>query len=163
MESDWIIETLDKTTIVFKFDVIRKIISFKQHNNCIPESGGILIGRHIISTNKKIIVDNISTPQKKDKRSLFSFYRSYQHNEYLEKVWRDSAFTQGYLGLWHTHPEDIPNPSFIDKNDWKNSLSKDSYEGNMLIFVIVSLKKITCWSGYRNRKKFNLIGELEIT
>ncbi len=32
--------------------------------------------------------------------------------------WKESDETMGYMGEWHTHPEDHPTPSGIDLRNW---------------------------------------------
>lgn len=33
--------------------------------------------------------------------------------------WRASRGTVRYLGEWHTHPEDYPIPSGLDRSEWR--------------------------------------------
>lgn len=47
-----------------------------------------------------------------------------------------SGGTTVYLGEWHTHPEDVPHPSWIDERDWRRIVSKARYEQSHLVFVI---------------------------
>ncbi len=72
------------------------------------EAGGVLLGRHLLDT-EDVVVDEVTTPQKSDRRSRFSFFRSKRHNVIAQDRWSEDASTLAYLGSWHTHPERDPN------------------------------------------------------
>jgi integrative and conjugative element protein (TIGR02256 family) len=108
------------------------------------EAGGALLGRHLLDT-KDIVVDEVTTPQKGDRRSRFGFFRSQQHSEVARARWLEEQMSIAYLGLWHTHPEPSPSPSAIDKRDWEKALRSDVYEGDQLFFPIVGTTLIRVW------------------
>ena len=60
--------------------------------------------------------------------------------------WQMQSSTMAYLGLWHTHPEADPTPSGIDRNDWTQAVSRDTYDGNRLFFPIVGIQWIRVWT-----------------
>ena len=47
------------------------------------------------------------------------------------------------MGEWHTHPENIPEPSLIDKKNWKKIWNQK--EDGDLFNVIVGTKEIRIW------------------
>ena len=50
---------------------------------------------------------------------------------------RNSHGEISYLGEWHTHPEDFPKPSIVDKQEWNNIKSKRKYP---IFFLIIGRK-----------------------
>jgi integrative and conjugative element protein (TIGR02256 family) len=60
--------------------------------------------------------------------------------------WQEQQRTMAYLGLWHTHPEEDPTPSSVDRNDWKQAVSQDTFEGERLFFPIIGTQRIRVWS-----------------
>ena len=138
----------DKKFIVLG-DVVEKMLSYRQFHSKQKESGGLLIGRHLIE-NDNIVVDNITEPNKWDKRLFTYFFRSKHHNRVVYKKWQQSKKTQTLVGLWHTHPEPIPRPSHVDMNDWKNVLLQGAFVGNSLFFLIVGTAQINIWQGNKS-------------
>jgi integrative and conjugative element protein (TIGR02256 family) len=127
------------------------ITQLRQHVQCSdnqPESGGALLGRHLLDSSN-LVVDEITVPQRKDKQRRFSFFRSKSHNDLAIQRWRETKGTMAYLGLWHTHPESVPTPSRTDLNDWEKASFGDSYEGDRLFFAIVGTEEIKVWSKTR--------------
>ena len=148
----------DGGSLVLTERVIENMIHFRQHRNRKPESGGLMLGRHILHSNH-LVVDVVTVPQHSDRSTRYQFYRSADHQKIAYKHWLESKNTCTYLGNWHTHPESFPSPSFVDKINWKKAIKKDKYEGSTLYFVIVGIKEISCWEGKRRRwsfKKLNL-------
>lgn len=115
-----------------------------------PESGGVLLGRHLLES-EDVIVDEVTTPSDSDARSRFGFFRSKKHNSLAQRRWKESGGRVDYLGLWHTHPENIPIPSSVDLNDWVNAAEKDTYGGDRLYFLIVGITEIRAWSKNKDR------------
>jgi integrative and conjugative element protein (TIGR02256 family) len=109
------------------------------------EAGGALLGRHLLDS-KDIVVDEVTTPQKGDRRSRFSFFRSQQHGEVARERWLEEQMSMAYLGLWHTHPESCPTPSNTDIRDWEKAIKADVFEGDRLFFPIVGHTLIRVWS-----------------
>lgn len=108
------------------------------------EAGGALLGRHLLDSND-IVVDEVTTPQQRDMRSRFGFFRSQQHGEVARERWAEEQMSIAYLGLWHTHPEPYPTPSDTDKRDWLKAVKTDMFEGDRLFFPIVGTNLIRVW------------------
>src|SRR5215510_10913306 len=90
------------------------IRSFQQTDVYASEAGGILLGRHL-RDGSAIIVDEVTTPMRGDRRSRTRFHRGRrQHQAMIDQAWHTSSGTCTYLGEWHTHPEPIPTPSVVD-------------------------------------------------
>ncbi|MBK0114033.1 Mov34/MPN/PAD-1 family protein [Delftia sp. S67] len=85
------------------------------------EAGGLLLGE-VRGTHLNLI--RATFPTVDDLRSRYSFERLPQgHAEVAQKMWSDSRGTVRYLGEWHTHPQDFPTPSGIDRSEWKRLAS----------------------------------------
>ena len=82
----------------------------------------------------------------------------------LKEIWQNSNGHSTYVGLWHSHPEPLPNYSAVDKQDWQKALTQSKYEGNKLFFVIVGQTHVRIWMGVRAsyQPKIMLIGEYKI-
>ena len=142
----------------FTEEIIKMFESYRQVGKE-PEAGGILIGRED-KNNGNLIIEYATAPMKKDIRKRYRFYRKDEgHTEYYNKIYKENNGIYAYVGEWHTHPENEPSPSLIDKNNWKKVLNKKG-EGE-LFNVIVGIKKIRIWKFY-NRNKINLVGEKEV-
>lgn len=162
MDNYWKIKVDKKRDIKVSIELIEELSFFRQLRVYDNESGGVLIGS-LLSENRGYIIDKMTTPQKKDKQSRSSFFRSEEHNILVQKIWEETNGFSTYLGLWHTHPEDIPHYSSVDKKDWKDSLNESNYDGKDLFFFIVGRTHIRCWLGVKGVffNKIKLIGEYE--
>lgn len=139
------------------------LVSFRQLNSNQPESGGVLIGKHL-NSGGAMVIDSFTPPQPSDDQGRCLYYRSEAHNKIVNKIWKESGGHVTYVGLWHTHPEQQPNYSATDLNDWRNALTKSRYEGSRLFFFIIGLSHIRCWLGKKKffKSEITLIGEYEI-
>lgn len=109
------------------------------------EAGGILLGR-LIKNSMDVVVDRVSPPSPADKRSRFRFFRRARPaQEVVDAAWRTSGGTTAYLGEWHTHPEEQPRPSCIDRRDWRRIVRRARFEQDALLFVIVGVLSIGVW------------------
>jgi len=141
--------------------VLSVMLGFVQDSWWKPEAGGVLMGRQIRDC-EDIVVDEVSTPMKGDKRSRFMFIRGARlHQDLLIRKWRESGGTCTYLGEWHTHPEPTPTPSCLDVREWKRKLSRDSYAGDSLFFIIVGTERLRVWEGRRCDANLSLIGDID--
>lgn len=131
--------------LVLGQQAVRQMRRYEQRNFWQREAGGVLLGRHLLDDGN-IVVDEVTTPQRSDRRSRTTFFRSAKHQEIAHRKWLESNQTVAYLGLWHTHPEGDPTPSHVDKDDWKQALRQDSFEGTRLFFIIVGTKRLRVWT-----------------
>jgi len=121
---------------------------FSEYINCYDykvEHGGIMAG--ILKPDKKqIVITDITTPQEGDICRTFSFHRSEKkHQLIMDSLWRESQYTKTYLGEWHTHKEDTPNPSSVDKKNW-NEIIKREKNSDWIFFIIIGTKNIGLWT-----------------
>ncbi len=127
---------------------VETILSYVQDEPHRPEAGGVLLGRHILG-GEDIVVDRATVPMPGDRRSRTRFFRARRrHQDAIARAWRDSGGTCTYLGEWHTHPEQHPTPSVIDRLDWQRKLFVDRFTV-VIFFVIVGTGEIRVWEGRR--------------
>lgn len=150
----------NKGKIKISDSVASTIQSFCQDTVDKHEAGGVLIGR-LIADSKNVMVDKVTVPMKGDIRSRYRFVRGHKHQLILEKEWIDSGGTFHYLGEWHTHPEDYPSPSRIDKDSWKNILRTGVFSTRFLYFVVVGIRHYSIWEGDRRTLKFRRLDDNE--
>lgn len=127
-----------KMKVIISETVINIIENFKQNNRKDNESGGVLFGQ--IHDNN-IYILKASTPNKYDKAGRYSF----ECNKDAAQIIIDFEFINSgnktiYIGEWHTHPENYPNPSGIDKGMIKNQYFKNRLNEPLLILLIQGLK-----------------------
>jgi integrative and conjugative element protein (TIGR02256 family) len=124
------------------------------------EAGGVLLGR-IIEERPDYVVDAVTKPSRWDTRSRTRFGRAEKPTQSkIVKAWKTSGGERNYLGEWHTHPEDDPTPSSIDKNEWRRLARSARFEQDALFFVIAGLKKKRAWEVRRGGKVIEELKQL---
>jgi integrative and conjugative element protein (TIGR02256 family) len=143
-------------------EIVALMQTFVQDSSWKAEAGGILIGRHILDT-LDIVVDSITVPMPGDCRGRYWFYRHRRgHQQVMDTAWRKSCGTCTYLGEWHTHPQPIPTPSFIDVHGWIRKLNLGTFVGESVFFVIVGLQALGVWEGDKRGRRIYHIGEFNL-
>ncbi len=105
-----------------------------------PERFGVIIGSRT-EGKKEYWIESVTKPYAGDQAARSSFrLQDQNHQNSVDVAFEQSDGTSIYLGTWHTHPELIPAPSSIDKNDWVSCIRRNS--GRQLFFVIVGLSEI---------------------
>jgi integrative and conjugative element protein (TIGR02256 family) len=80
------------------------------------EGGGLLLGE---VRGEHLSITQATIPTAHDKRMRYFFERMpLGHADIAQKLWNKSRGTTRYLGEWHTHPQDVPTPSSIDRSEW---------------------------------------------
>ena len=96
-------------------------------------------------------------------RSRTTYFRTepkkVNHQRIVTKKWIKSKGTCNYLGEWHTHPEAVPTPSFIDVSEWKRQLRASKFDDDYLYFIIAGTQKIRVWEGNKNSLEIKLLEE----
>lgn len=163
MCKEWQIDVKGYGLVRISSNLLKRIYKFKQLESTSPESGGVLIGKHLNSEGA-LLIDDLTEPQESDRQGRCQFYRSEGHNSIVNKIWLESNKHSTYVGLWHTHPEPIPDYSCVDKYDWESALRYSKFEGNRLFFVILGQTHIRIWMGENSSSKpqILLIGEYQV-
>ena len=113
---------------------------YKQTEPDAAESFGVLMGTTSVD-RREIWIEAVTTPMPRDRCSRFSFaLRDPGHQRAVSRKFASSDGSAIYLGTWHTHPEPVPTPSGIDRNDWATCLRANS--GRPLAFVLVGTDQI---------------------
>ena len=130
--------------------VIKFFKNYIQYNDS-PESGGILVGK---IHDKLIEITNCSLPNKYDKKSRYNFTRAYKPaQKFINKHFEKSDGRKIYLGEWHTHPEDEPIPSCIDKKSFDETLNKNKLNSDIHFMIIVG--RIYLYVGIYHNKEID--------
>ncbi|MDO9103068.1 MAG: Mov34/MPN/PAD-1 family protein [Candidatus Nitrotoga sp.] len=137
-----------KQRLIITEHAVEQLLAHAQRRFWYCEAGGVLLGRHLLDS-EDVVVDEVTVPQSSDRRTRFSFFRSKKHEVIAIERWQAEASTLAYLGLWHTHPEDSPTPSSVDRNDWEQAVVKDTFNGPRLFFPIVGREEIRVWTKSR--------------
>lgn len=101
------------------------------------EVGGILLGSY---RGDALHVTGATKPQLLDRFSFTRFLRSdVGHQKFASRAWRRSKGLTTYVGEWHSHPEDYPNPSSIDRADWHRKVAEQQ---RRLAFIIIGYRGV---------------------
>lgn len=123
--------------------VYQKMLGYKQIEPSSVESAGLLIGCYL--QNGDVLVDEITTPKASDTRTRTTFTLDAEaHQADIDTAYDESDRLLGYIGTWHTHPQDVPVPSGIDKMDWR-SHERDNPD-RPLFFIVVGLQKTSAYT-----------------
>ena len=121
-----------------------------------PESGGFIVGYQHKRTGN-ISLDSVSPPLINDTRERFYFaIEDPGHFVFLNKARRHGSY---YMGVWHTHPQKVPEPSSIDWEDWKGTLNTDVTGCAYAFFIIVGIEMWRMWVGDFESKKITEVDE----
>nr|WP_321452618.1 Mov34/MPN/PAD-1 family protein [uncultured Carboxylicivirga sp.] len=112
----------------------------KQIKRRAKESGGILLGQVI---GNDVFILKASTPNKFDKASRHSFDCNKDAAQVIINYeFMNSGQKTIYIGEWHTHPENYPNPSGVDNKMIIQQYFKNRINEPFLILLIQGLKGI---------------------
>jgi integrative and conjugative element protein (TIGR02256 family) len=129
-----------KGLVAVSKSVMHDMSGFIQSTSDCREAGGILIGSY---RGNHIEVSACTKPMFSDRRLRHLFDRNDKgHQSTAMAAWKASGHTDTYVGEWHTHPEDHPMPSSIDRLTWVRLTMRAK---NPLIFVICGRKSL--WWG----------------
>lgn len=125
-------------------DVFDEMYKWLQNEANSPESGGYIVGyQHDITKN--VSLEKISHPFSGDYCNRIHFtIKDPRHNSFLRKEEVKKSY---YMGVWHTHPQDVPIPSSIDWEDWRSSIENETSGCGYIIFIIAGRKQVRIWAG----------------
>lgn len=150
----------DKGILKLNAEAVDQMIKYLQLDPKDTEAGGVLLGRFIIDSND-LVVDKVTAPMRGDKRTRYSFERgAKRHQQIIDEEWNATQGTCHYLGEWHTHPEDNPEPSGIDKGNWIRHLKRDTFPNRYLYFLIAGRKEISVWEADRKKLKIKKLKKI---
>lgn len=124
--------------IIIARTVLNLIERFKQRNKKDNEAGGILLGQ---VTDNEVYILKITTPNKFDRASRYSFDCNKDAAQVIINYeFLNSSQKTIYIGEWHTHSENFPSPSGVDKNMINNQYFKNKINEPFLILIIQGIK-----------------------
>lgn len=119
------------------------LCSYRQEKPTSVESAGLLIGYYI--QNGDVFLDTATTPKVSDQRTRTTFKLDAKlHQAEIDEAYIASDQLLGYVGTWHTHPQDFPVPSPPDKTDWRTH--EHDNPDRPLFFIVVGIKKTSVYS-----------------
>lgn len=130
-------------------------------NSPTAEVGGILLGERKPSG---IVVTIATLPARLDICERYSFHRrDPSHQRMATLQWVKSGFKTDWVGEWHSHPQDFPIPSSVDRETWKSQTIKRCA---MMSYVIVGTRDN--WIGQfdivtLSARRLRLVEETEAT
>ncbi|MBT41019.1 MAG: hypothetical protein CMF12_00690 [Idiomarina sp.] len=123
-----------KTVFVYE-TVLDDWRSVRQNRREKTEAFGVLIGAQNQDASQ-FWVEACTKPLGKDFSTRTSFIlKDPHHQQCVDRHFKESEGSLGYLGTWHSHPESIPSPSHVDLKDWHSCCERNP--DRKLIFVIV--------------------------
>ncbi|MCY1166507.1 hypothetical protein D9M73_64430 [compost metagenome] len=102
---------MSQLTTVIDSSALETLLSHRQTGTAL-EACGVLLGMH---WDNLVQVTVATHPQKHDLRHRTGYVRSRSgHLAIARDAWKESNGLVGYLGEWHSHPEEHANPSSLD-------------------------------------------------
>lgn len=134
-----------KKRIFFDERLLNKMKPYLQLKDWHRECGGILLG-YVCKENLDLCVTEMTVPYKGDCSKWNGFIRqSPEHVKMYNRIYESSNKTCLYVGEWHTHPENIPNYSKADEDNWK-SISQADKAFPTQIHVIAGRVAVRFWA-----------------
>lgn len=132
--------TNDKSTLLhFSKATLKTFCLHLQASDADCEAGGLLLGS---VHGSHMLIEQATEPTPHDKRFRYLFERmALGHEAIAVSRWAASQGTVRYLGEWHTHAEDDPHPSGLDRSEW-NLLSAKRRDKRPVLAVIVGRKTL---------------------
>lgn len=139
-------------------EVISQLHQWLQDQTEKPESCGYILGYENYATDN-ITITTITPPQVDDYRTrFFCRLRSKVHLEIIKRHQKDKNY---YLGVWHTHPQDIPAPSQTDINEWRTIMREDKTGSRYVFYIIAGVEEFRVWVGVRTNGSIQEIFEAD--
>ena len=114
--------------------VISHVCAFRQTTPHAAEAGGILLG---FRRGEHLHVALATPPGPRDRRSKYHFFRAAEfHAQIAHSEWVKAHETMDYVGEWHTHPENHPQPSALDLQEWRQICQRRK---DPMVFIIQGL------------------------
>lgn len=123
----------------FSEETLRTFSQHIQGSGADREAGGLLLGS---VHGCHLFIEQATVPTAWDKRFRYLFERMpLGHEAIALSRWTATQGTVRYLGEWHTHPEDHPHPSGLDRSEWTR-LSVQRRDKRPMLAVIVGRRAL---------------------
>jgi integrative and conjugative element protein (TIGR02256 family) len=108
------------TSVLIKSRVLLSLETHVQKEGFGVELGGLLLG---LRKHNGLQIEFCTYPGPKDYSAYNRFARSDpKHRAVARELWKKSNKTVDWCGEWHSHPQNLPNPSSIDLSLWKTQV-----------------------------------------
>lgn len=139
-------------------NIFEEIAKWLQIDPTDLEAGGFLVGYKDYKSGN-ISLDGLSHPYILDIRNRIHFnIVDSKHKSFLLRAKAQRSY---YMGVWHTHPQTIPEPSSIDWEDWNETLKVDRTACEYVFFIIAGTEGARVWVGDFIAKKIFEIFECQ--
>ncbi len=119
-DADLVFKDERDNLVVIMGHVLTRLLSYRQLHHLTPESAGVLIGER---RGLHLVICDISEPGSGDIRQRNRVDRRGIHHQLrVNEAFESSGGIHQYLGEWHTHPEDKPCPSHVDRDSWSRGM-----------------------------------------
>jgi integrative and conjugative element protein (TIGR02256 family) len=133
--------------VILADEVVAEIKRFTAPPESDLEAGGILLGCY---RGPHVEILDCTAPMRQDRRTRYGFVRRDPgHQRAALAAWNASGRTVNFVGEWHTHPEDVPSPSRVDRNTWDDLMGQRKAEAK--VFVIAGRSAFYCGLGLQGR------------
>lgn len=121
-------------TVELSDSVLAHLNKHAQHTGESPEAGGQLFA-NITKEGSHWFVSSVTGPRPSDHRSRFFFHPDRR----IERREIYAEFEQGkhYVGDWHTHPQQTPQPSASDTRSMGEIFEKSTHQLPGILMIIV--------------------------
>ena len=150
--SELVFKDNDGKIVVILEHVLNIMLNYRQLTPTSLEAAGVLIGER---RGPHLVICDLSVPGIGDIRSRYQVDRKGKHHQkkVIECFYSSSGFKQ-YIGEWHTHPEDYPSPSLLDKQSWRDNLVAN------IPMVTIILGRKALWVGRKESSKTHEMSEV---
>jgi len=119
-------------TLILEAQVLTTFTEARQLNDSDKETGGLLLAR---VSKEEVRIIEATKAEKKASISRFLFKPNLkQKRKIVQEAFKDGLH---FIGEWHTHPEEDPNPSALDRKSMADSFRRSKHELNCFVMIIV--------------------------
>lgn len=126
----------------------------------VKEHGGIVIGTKLIKNNFYTVIDFYYMKNTSTKENRYSCDAK-EANRYIYNQWEKSFGINNYIGEWHTHNENYPSPSRIDRFMMEDILKRNNAPNKIFLFIL-GKKQIYVGAISIKKRFLHKLGEINI-
>ncbi|WP_374200745.1 Mov34/MPN/PAD-1 family protein [Inquilinus sp. Marseille-Q2685] len=121
--------------VILHRDVLSVFDAHRQRRSRDAEAGGQLFADF---SNGEVAIRVATEPRPTDRRSRFRFVADRKAEQ--QEIFKQHTLGYHYVGDWHTHPEDVPDPSEIDATTSSSIFRESTHRLNAILLIIVGRK-----------------------
>lgn len=122
------------TVLRFIPEVATVLSKYGQSKATSKEAGGMLFARFGVGL---VSIEHVTTPSLFDFRSRFAFRPSLAHQR--DVIMKQFSMGLHFIGEWHTHPQEQPQPSQQDIDTARECLAESKHELNAFVVVVLGV------------------------